>query len=197
MRNALFLGLGVMVAICSTSCASVVAVPTSGRVVDQQTGAPIGGAMVLSYVDIAQLIHGHTCAHVELAHSDADGRFALKGAPLIAAMAGAGSAEQYFQVYRRGYRLVGSEGGRVLMTKQSDREGRLSEVKRLFIGLPCSGQASEEVAAVLEAVATEGAELARTPEEIRDYVEAVRASASDERRAAARSRATIESEAKK
>jgi len=48
----------VMTKACACACATASVAGGSGRVVEQGSGAPIPDAMVLSYVQTGQIIHG-------------------------------------------------------------------------------------------------------------------------------------------
>lgn len=145
--------------------------PVTGQVLDQDTGQPVEGAIVvmrwqgtatMAFVDQRTL-----CYHVETAISDADGRFSTPAWIEASRYRNLGLKKRMETVYKAGYRHVRSEGNlHYLVLDRGDVEEKLSYLENLVRNSGCysAGKLMRRSYPMLEAVFYEAKELGASQE---------------------------------
>ena len=149
---------------------------------DQRRGA---SGLAVHWPLLCDSVGGHTCAHVETAVTDRDGRFrtgAWSSEPVAL-----GDRDMRYDAYKPGMEMSYVRPGTTLemRTFPGSREERLKELQRASRTALCSRQPSEGIADLKDAIATEIQALVRTPSDESTYLVEARALARSEREAAA------------
>ncbi len=140
--------------------------PVAGRVLDQDTGQPVAGAIVVvRWIGTATkaFVDQHTaCYHVETAKTDAEGRYATTSWLEASKYRDLGSKEQRIKVYKASYRQVDSEAAKHYLVKDNrGTEDRLQYI--LYSVISCGGRPTP-FGSLVELYKAQHEEVAALPE---------------------------------